>query len=102
MHHVKVLMPALSPTMKSGKLAKWCSIYGINCGNFGFLMNEFDKENFLSDIENAKPYFLHHLESKIFFVNGTFRKCVSLNDIHITRCSPYAKGFVVFCNHYCI
>ena len=69
-------------------LKKEHAIYGINCGNFGFLMNEFNKENFVSDVENAKPYCLHHLESKIFFVNGTFRKCVSLNDIHITRCSP--------------
>ena len=38
--------------------------YGVNCGTFGFLMNNLDIINFYSKINNAKKISINPLEFK--------------------------------------
>ena len=48
-------------TLKKNKKTKK-KFYGINSGNYGFLMNKFSKKNFINNINNSKLINISPLE----------------------------------------
>jgi len=61
--------------------------YGINSGNYGFLMNKFSKKNFLKNLKNIK---IHPLEMTAKTRNNKIKKTIAINEISILRQSKQA------------
>ncbi|WP_232215013.1 NAD kinase [Neorickettsia helminthoeca] len=59
-------------------------VYGINCGNVGFLLNEFHSDQLLADIESAEEYNLNILKAELSNENGTISG-TAINDFYILR-----------------
>jgi len=57
--------------------------YGINSGNYGFLMNKFSK-NIHNNLAKAKLITISPLEMKVIKNNKT-KKCLAINEISILR-----------------
>ena len=55
-------------TLKRNKNSKKL-FYGINSGNYGFLMNKFSNKFFLKNISQAKNVSISPLEMKVFSKN---------------------------------
>ena len=62
-------------------------IYGINCGNLGFLMNEFDpeKDDLLQKIHMASLNVLHPLRIRICLTSGFCVSMLAVNELSILR-----------------
>ena len=64
--------------------------YGINSGNYGFLMNKFSKKNLLKNLEQAKPIQIHPLEMTVKTKNNQSKKSIAINEVSILRQSKQA------------
>ena len=56
--------------------------YGINVGNYGFLMNKFSSKNFLNNLKLVK---IHPLEMIVKTVNNIIKKSIAINEVSIIR-----------------
>ncbi len=63
--------------------------YGINSGNYGFLMNQFSKKNINKLINSAKKITIHPLEMNIR-KNKKIKKYIAINEVSILRQSRQA------------
>ena len=54
------MLQNLKKNKNSGKL-----FYGINSGNYGFLMNKFSSKSFIKNISQAKNIIISPLEMKV-------------------------------------
>jgi NAD+ kinase len=63
--------------------------YGINSGNYGFLMNRFSKKFFLKNLKNANIIKISPLEM-IVKTNNTIKKFLAVNEVSILRQSRQA------------
>ena len=63
--------------------------YGINSGNYGFLMNKFSKNNILTNLFKSKMIKISPLEMKVVTQNKT-RKCLAINEVSVLRQSRQA------------
>jgi NAD+ kinase len=70
-------------TLKKNKNSKK-SFYGINSGNYGFLMNKFSEKNLLKYILNAKSINIFPLEMTVNSQNK-IRKSLAINEVSILR-----------------
>ncbi len=61
--------------------------YGINSGNYGFLMNRFFKKSFLKNLKNIK---IHPLEMTTKTKNNKIKKLIAINEISVLRQSKQA------------
>tara|TARA_B100000424_G_scaffold33519_1_gene22744 strand:+ start:58 stop:816 length:759 start_codon:yes stop_codon:yes gene_type:complete len=68
--------------------------YGINSGNYGFLMNKFSKKNFKKNILKSKITSISPLEMTVFQKNKT-RKCIAINEVSILRQSRQAANLSI-------
>jgi len=68
--------------------------YGINSGNYGFLMNKFSKKNFKNNILKSKITSISPLEMTVFQKNKT-RKCIAINEVSILRQSRQAANLSI-------
>ena len=68
--------------------------YGINSGNYGFLMNKFSKKNFKKNIFKSKITSISPLEMTVFQKNKT-RKCIAINEVSILRQSRQAANLSI-------
>ena len=59
--------------------------YGINSGNFGFLMNKFNKKNIIENIKKAKMTSIRPLEMTVRNNLGVIKKSIAINEISILR-----------------
>ncbi|WP_448605892.1 NAD kinase [Neorickettsia risticii] len=59
-------------------------VYGINCGNVGFLLNKFHPDRLLEDIESASIYTLPVLSAELFDGNGS-NVVNAINDCYFLR-----------------
>ena len=64
--------------------------YGINSGNYGFLMNKFSNKNFLKNIKNSNSIIIHPLEMKVKNKQGTIKKSIAINEVSVLRQSRQA------------
>ena len=71
--------------------------YGINSGNYGFLMNKFSNKNFLKNLKTSRSVMihpLHHEEAK----NNQVKKSIAINEVSILRQSKQASSISITSN----
>tara|TARA_B100000579_G_scaffold412081_1_gene403458 strand:- start:73 stop:840 length:768 start_codon:yes stop_codon:yes gene_type:complete len=68
--------------------------YGINSGNYGFLMNKFSKKNIIKNLSNAKMTSISPLEMRVFAKNKT-KKSLAINEVSILRQSRQAASISI-------
>ena len=78
-------------TLKRNKNSKKF-FYGINSGNYGFLMNKFSNKFFLKNISQAKNVSISPLEMTVFSKNK-IKKILAINEVSILRQSKSCKPF---------
>ena len=64
--------------------------YGINSGNYGFLMNKFEKNKMYNKIQKAKKVNISPLIMKVKTQFGKIKKGIAINEVSILRQSRQA------------
>ena len=72
--------------------------YGINSGNYGFLMNKFSNKNFLKNLKDSKLVKIHPLQTTVKTKNNQIRKSIAINEVSILRQSKQASSISVSTN----
>lgn len=70
--------------------------YGINSGSIGFLMNKFDENNFVSNLNSSKITKLYPLEMSVTDVNGIEHYALAINEVSVFRKTNQAAKFKIF------
>ena len=70
--------------------------YGVNSGNYGFLMNKFSPKNILKNISKTKMISIFPLEMKVINKQGKIKKSIAINEISILRQSRQAANLSVY------
>ena len=83
-------------TLKRNKKTKK-SFYGINSGNYGFLMNKFSSKNFLRNLSKAKLISISPLEMIVKNSKGQNKKYLAINEVSILRQSRQAASLSIQC-----
>jgi NAD+ kinase len=81
-------------TLKKNKSAKK-SFYGINSGNYGFLMNKFSLEKTIKNFSKAKMISISPLEMSVKNKLGLTKKAIAINEISILRQSRQAVSLSI-------
>ena len=68
--------------------------YGINSGNYGFLMNKFSRKNIIKNLSKAKMIRISPLEMKVSSKNKT-KICLAINEVSILRQSRQAASISI-------
>ncbi len=79
-------------TLKKNKYSNKL-FYGVNSGNYGFLMNKFSK-NLIQNIKKSKMISISPLEMTVFFKNKS-KKCIAINEVSILRQSRQAANLTI-------
>ena len=69
--------------------------YGINSGNYGFLMNRFSNKNFIKNLTTSKTVQIHPLKMVVKTKNNQIKKSIAINEISILRQSKQACAITV-------
>ena len=69
--------------------------YGINSGNYGFLMNKFSKNKTVKNLTKAKMISISPLEMKVITKNKISKKYLAINEVSILRQSRQAASLEV-------
>ncbi len=80
-------------TLKNNKKTKKI-FYGINSGNYGFLMNKFSKNSLIRNINKSKMVSISPLEMVVKNKNR-LRKCLAINEVSILRQSRQAANLSI-------
>ena len=64
--------------------------YGINSGNYGFLMNKFSSKNTIKNLSRAKMITISPLEMMVKNKQGQIKKSLAVNEVSILRQSRQA------------
>ena len=80
-------------TLKKNKNSQK-SFYGVNSGNYGFLMNKFSSKSISQNIVKSKIIKISPLEMTVFTKNRV-RKCLAINEVSILRQSRQAANLLI-------
>ncbi len=80
-------------TLKRNKNTKK-NFYGINSGNYGFLMNKFNVKNLIKYISNAKCINISPLEMTVM-TQKNIKKSLAINEVSILRQSRQAANLSI-------
>ncbi len=69
--------------------------YGINSGNYGFLMNKFSQNNFINNLKKAKLISISPLEMKVSTKTGQLKTSIAINEVSILRQSRQAANLTI-------
>jgi NAD+ kinase len=69
--------------------------YGINSGNYGFLMNKFSKENLIKNLSKAKLIVISPLEMTVKNRYNKTIKSLAINEVSILRQSRQAASLSI-------
>ena len=83
----------LQTLKKFHKLKK--SFYGINSGNYGFLMNKLSLKNIIKNLSKAKIISISPLEMTVKNKSGFVKKSIAINEISILRQSRQAASLSI-------
>jgi NAD+ kinase len=72
--------------------------YGVNSGNYGFLMNKFSNKGFLKNLENSKNVRIHPLEMIVRKKNNQIEKSIAINEVSILRQNKQASSISITAN----
>ena len=71
------------------------SFYGINSGNYGFLMNKLSLKNTIKNLSKAKMISISPLEMTVKNKSGFVKKSIAINEISILRQSRQAASLSI-------
>jgi NAD+ kinase len=66
--------------------------YGLNSGNYGFLMNKFSKKKFLNNIKSLNSIQIYPLQMKVTTKNNHIKKAIAINEVSVLRQSRQAAS----------
>ncbi len=69
--------------------------YGINSGNYGFLMNKFSNKSFLNNLKNSTNVKIHPLQMSVTTKNKLVKKSIAINEVSILRQSKQASSISI-------
>jgi NAD+ kinase len=69
--------------------------YGINSGNYGFLMNKFSTENIIKNLTKSNMISISPLEMIVKNNNNHVRKSLAINEVSILRQSRQAASLSI-------
>ncbi len=69
--------------------------YGINSGNYGFLMNKFSSKNTIKNLSKAKMITIFPLEMRVKNNQGVIKKYLAINEVSILRQSRQAASLSI-------
>ena len=81
-------------TLKKNKNSKK-QFYGINSGNYGFLMNKFSFKNIIKNLSKAHMISISPLEMIVKNKNNQTKKSIAINEISILRQSRQAASLSI-------
>ena len=81
-------------TLKKNKSSKK-QFYGINSGNYGFLMNKFSSKNIINNLLKAKMISISPLEMKVKNKNNQIKRYLAINEVSILRQSRQAASLSI-------
>ena len=84
------MLQTLKKNNKSNKL-----FYGINSGNYGFLMNKFSSKNIIKNLSKANMISIFPLEMIVKNKNNQTRKSIAINEVSILRQSRQAASLSI-------
>ena len=71
--------------------------YGINSGNYGFLMNKFSSKNVIKNLSKAKMITISPLEMIVKNNKNQIKKYLAINEVSILRQSRQAASLSISC-----
>ena len=81
-------------TLKKNKNPKK-NFYGINSGNYGFLMNKFSTKNIIKNLSKSKMITIYPLEMKVINKKNQIKKYLAINEVSILRQSRQAASLSI-------
>jgi len=81
-------------TLKKNKNSKK-QFYGINSGNYGFLMNKFSSKNIIKNLSKANMVSISPLEMIVKNKSNQIRKSLAINEVSILRQSRQAASLSI-------
>ena len=81
-------------TLKKNKNLKK-RFYGINSGNYGFLMNKYSSKNIIKNLLNANMISISPLEMVVKNKNNQKRKSLAINEVSVLRQSRQAASLSI-------
>ena len=72
--------------------------YGINSGNYGFLMNKFSNENFIKNLNISNSIKIYPLQMTVTDKNNQTKKSIAINEVSILRQSKQASSISISAN----
>ena len=69
--------------------------YGINSGNYGFLMNKFSSKNIIKNLNKAKMISISPLEMIVKNRNNQVKKSLAINEVSVLRQSRQAASLSI-------
>ena len=81
-------------TLKNNKNSNK-NFYGINSGNYGFLMNKFSSKNIIKNLSKANIISISPLEMTVKNKNNQIKKSIAINEVSILRQSRQAASLSI-------
>ncbi len=81
-------------TLKKNKNSK-NKFYGINAGNYGFLMNKFSSKNIIKNLNRTKMITISPLEMIVRNKKNQIKKYLAINEVSILRQSRQAASLSI-------
>ena len=72
--------------------------YGINSGNYGFLMNKFSNKNFLKNLKTSSNIKIYPLKMTVKNKNNQTKKAIAINEVSILRQSKQTSSISITSN----
>ena len=83
--------------LKTLKRNKFSSkyFYGVNSGDYGFLMNKFSSKSIINNLNKANLITISPLEMKVINKQGSTKKYLAINEVSILRQSRQAANLSI-------
>ena len=83
--------------LKTLKRNKFSSkyFYGINSGDYGFLMNKFSSKSIINNLNRANLITISPLEMKVINKQGSIKRYLAINEVSILRQSRQASSVLI-------
>ena len=72
--------------------------YGINSGNYGFLMNKFSSKNFIKNLKTSRSIKIHPLQMSVRTKTDKIKKSIAINEVSVLRQSKQASSISITSN----
>ena len=72
--------------------------YGMNCGTYGFLMNDFSEDDIVKRIQRTKKEILHPLSMRATLKSGDITSGVAFNEVSLFRRTRQTANIAVIVN----